>query len=114
MIQKREFYFSSLADALQFKFSADKSNTSYYTTPLQGGTIVAGEPDIPFAAQVYIRTQYDMLLWTHGAFVVSEGSAIVIDSEMSTTSVNPVQNKVITGALAENRVKWYKDNIRNN
>lgn len=40
-----------------------------------------------------------MLIWTHGTYFC--GASATVDEELSTTSENAVQNKVITAALSD-------------
>ena len=60
------------------------------------------EPDAPTDGDVWPDGDGGYLLWQDGeAHPLGGGSSITVDDELSTTSENPVQNKVVTAALAK-------------
>lgn len=71
MIYKKKFYLPSYEDARQYKFSASRHNDRYYENFRDKSVVKQGEPDIPFSAMVYIKTDGGLMLWTHGDFVAN-------------------------------------------
>ena len=78
---KASFLYTS--DGIPIRISADPSAIPIATTTTAGGIIVGNGLEVDA-----------------GGVLSLSGGAITIDDELSTTSENPVQNKVITNALS--------------
>lgn len=105
-IEKRFIHFKKFSDFNSKKLSANEANTQY--TVGISGEIQTGSPDVLYQSYVWIKDTQQQ--WTHGQ--IYNGSDVDIDSsqylskddvdvELSETSINPVQNKAVAGALTE-------------
>lgn len=76
----------------------DIFDPSNYMTKNETETALAGK-QATLVSGTNIKTINGNSILGEGNLVIESGSQITVDSELSTTSTNPVQNKVITGAL---------------
>lgn len=77
---------------------SDIFEASNYYTKNEVDTALAGK-QATLVSGTNIKTINGNSILGEGNLVIESGSQITVDSELSTTSENPVQNKVITGAL---------------
>ena len=76
----------------------DIFDPSNYMTKNETETALAGK-QATLVSGTNIKTINGNSILGEGNLVIESGSQITVDSALSTTSENPVQNKVITGAL---------------
>ena len=76
----------------------DIFDPSNYMTKNETETALAGK-QATLVSGTNIKTINGNSILGEGNLVIESGSQITVDSELSTSSTNPVQNKVITGAL---------------
>ena len=76
----------------------DIFDPSNYMTKNETETALAGK-QATLVSGTNIKTINGNSILGEGNLVIESGSQITVDSELSTSSENPVQNKVITGAL---------------
>ena len=69
---------------------------SLYNRPSYNGQLMTNETNIPRV--IHYRAGENITIENN---VISANTSIEVDSELSNTSVNPVQNRVITTAMAE-------------
>ena len=76
----------------------DIFDPSNYMTKNETETALAGK-QATLVSGTNIKTINGNSILGEGNLVIESGSQITVDDALSTTSTNPVQNKVITGAL---------------
>lgn len=77
---------------------SDIFDASNYYTKNQVDTALAGK-QATLVSGTNIKTINNQSILGEGNITIDPGTQITVDSALSTTSENPVQNKVITGAL---------------